>query len=426
MTAPVEADQGHARRRPPGDRTVEEIGRSRKRRGSRRRHRPGSNDRIKIKLVSKIDALKTIGEHLGFLKGNRLEIPGVEKALYEISEKFLPAVKGRRNGAMNPNETAARDARVMGLAMNSPAAAAERTRVNLNQVLNPKHTASSSPSDPELLVYGGAGAGKSYSIADKLFLQGILNPEERQKIVVVRKTLASLRKSTLDIIERRAEALKRPFQLDRSTWTAKCGNQTWVFTGMNNREDYQKIKSLTDVNFIWANELTELREDDYQGALPAAPRGQGHRASTPSGSSSPTSTRSARRLWIYDRFWQRLPKAARKLRYTVLDNPWAEPEYIERLRQTAKDDQNFYKIYFLGEWGELEGVIFTWDVEPLPAIAFDEIFYGGRLRLHDRRGRAGQDLPPGRRVLARGAHLSRPGSRTPPWRSEAMARRRRG
>jgi phage terminase large subunit len=266
---------------------------------------------------------------------------------------------------------------VMGLVMSSIAAVApDGNRINLNKILNHKHQELFQATDPELLVYGGAGAGKSYSIADKLFVQGIINPDERQKIVVVRKTLASLRKSTLDIIERRAEALKRPFKLDRSTWQARCGNQTWVFTGFNNKEDYQKVKSLTDVNFIWINELTELREDDYK-ELRLRLRG-GKSASryafrqmisdfNPIGKTS----------WVYDRNWIRLPKDARKIRYTVLDNPWAEKEYIDRLRKTAEDDPNFHKIYFLGKWGELQGVIFNWDVGPLPSIGFDEVFYGG-------------------------------------------------
>ena len=265
---------------------------------------------------------------------------------------------------------------ILGGIMSEPASAAGR--VNLNQVLNstPKHLQFFNSTSPEILFYGGAGAGKSYTIADKLFLQGILNPGERQKIVVVRKTLASLRKSTLDIIERRADALHRPFRLDRSSWTAQCGNQTWVFTGMNNREDYQKIKSLTDVNFIWANELTELREDDYREL---GLRLRGARSKHPLafrqmiGDFNPIGKTS----WIYERNWQRLPKAAEKIRVTVLDNPWAEPEYISMLKAAAADDKNFYNIYFLGEWGELEGVIFNWDVQPLPTIAFDEIIYGG-------------------------------------------------
>ena len=265
---------------------------------------------------------------------------------------------------------------ILGGIMSEPASAAGR--VNLNQVLNstPKHLQFFNSTSPEILFYGGAGAGKSYTIADKLFLQGILNPGERQKIVVVRKTLASLRKSTLDIIERRADALHRPFRLDRSSWTAQCGNQTWVFTGMNNREDYQKIKSLTDVNFIWANELTELREDDYREL---GLRLRGARSKHPLafrqmiGDFNPIGKTS----WIYERNWQRLPKAAEKIRVTVLDNPWAEPEYVDKLKASAADDKNFYNIYFLGEWGELEGVIFNWDVQPLPTIAFDEIIYGG-------------------------------------------------
>lgn len=250
------------------------------------------------------------------------------------------------------------------------------SRINLNQVLNHRHGDIFRSADPELLVYGGAGAGKSYSIADKLFIQGILNPTDRQKIIVVRKTLASLRKSTLDIIERRAETLKRPFRLDRSAWTARCGNQTWVFTGMNNREDYQKIKSLTDVNFIWVNELTELREDDYRelSLRLRGAKGRGRFAYRQIvGDFNPVGKTS----WVYDRFWRRLPNAARKLRYTVLDNPWAEPEYTERLRRTAEDNPNFHKIYFLGEWGDLEGIIFNWDVVPLPELSFDEIWYGG-------------------------------------------------
>lgn len=261
---------------------------------------------------------------------------------------------------------------VAGFVMDSPAA----PRLNLNRVLNPRHQELFQSKDRELLFYGGAGAGKSYSIADKLFIQGILNPAQRQKIVVVRKTLASLRKSTLDIIERRAEALRRPFELDRGTWTARCGRQLWIFTGMNNREDYQKIKSLTDVNFIWANELTELREDDYR-ELSLRLRGErltgqfGYRQFisdfNPIGKTS----------WIYDRFWQRLDGKARKIRTTVLDNPWADPEYVAQLRRSADDDENFYKIYFLGEWGELQGVIFDWDVVPLPALKFDDVFYGG-------------------------------------------------
>ncbi len=48
----------------------------------------------KIKVCDKIRALELTGKHLGMFE-DKLNIPGVEKALYEISEKFLPKVANR-------------------------------------------------------------------------------------------------------------------------------------------------------------------------------------------------------------------------------------------------------------------------------------------------------------------------------------------
>ena len=54
------------------------------------------NSRITFKLHPKIQALRDLGEYFGWLKkDNRIAIPGVEAALYEISEKFMPKVVKR-------------------------------------------------------------------------------------------------------------------------------------------------------------------------------------------------------------------------------------------------------------------------------------------------------------------------------------------
>ena len=251
--------------------------------------------------------------------------------------------------------------------------------INLNQHLNARHLDLFQDTNRELLVYGGAGAGKTYSIADKLLVQAALNQGKRKKALLVRKTLAALKKTSLEILERRAETFNLPLTVNRGDWTAKLYGMTFVMSGMNNAEDFQKIKSITDVDFIWINELAEIRENDYKQLLL---RLRGARAEDRYdfrqviGDFNPVGKTS----WIYNRFWERNIGAVRKLRYTVYDNPWAEPEYIKQLRETKKDDPNYYKIYFLGEWGELEGVIFTWDVRPLPSADlswYDEIIYGG-------------------------------------------------
>lgn len=51
--------------------------------------------RFKIKLHSKLEAGKLAGQHLGYLK-DKIDLPGVERALYELSEKFMPAVNSKR------------------------------------------------------------------------------------------------------------------------------------------------------------------------------------------------------------------------------------------------------------------------------------------------------------------------------------------
>jgi phage terminase large subunit len=248
--------------------------------------------------------------------------------------------------------------------------------LNFNTYLNPKHTALFQATDRELIVYGGAGAGKTYSIADKFLVLSCLTHPRQTKTVMVRKTLASLKRTSLDVLQRRAELFGLDLIVNRSEWTAKCNNMEFVLTGMNNREDYQKIKSLTDVDYIWVNELSELRESDY-AELMLRLRGQPSHGKydfrqivcdfNPIGKTS----------WVFSRFFEKNVGNVKKLRYTVADNPWAETEYIEQLKASKGWDENYYRIYFEGEWGELEGLIFEWDIVPLPDLAFDEVFYGG-------------------------------------------------
>lgn len=55
------------------------------------------NSKVTFKMHGKLEALKMIGQHLGFLKDPKIEIPGVEKVLYELSEKFMPKMEKTRS-----------------------------------------------------------------------------------------------------------------------------------------------------------------------------------------------------------------------------------------------------------------------------------------------------------------------------------------
>ena len=255
---------------------------------------------------------------------------------------------------------------------------------NLNQHLNPNHVELFGSTDFELVVRGGANAGKTYSIADKLLMQPILQPSVPLKALIVRKTLPRLRSSTMEIIEKRAKLFRLPFNMNQNTMRAHIGNMIFDFTSLNNKDDYDKIRSITDVDFIWCNEVPELNEDDYEMLRTRIRGGQSSFGQFISDFNPIGKT-----TWVFKRLFQNNVGNPRKLKYTILDNPWASKEEIERLKETKTNNPNFYKVYFEGEWGDLKGVIYDWDIvckteeqekKSTPwrdIINPDEIFYGG-------------------------------------------------
>lgn len=250
--------------------------------------------------------------------------------------------------------------------------------VNLNKSLNYRHTDLFQSTASDLCVRGGANAGKSYSLADKILLQPRIQKDKKLKALVVRKTLPSLRSSIIDIFKRRAEVHHIDFDMNEQKHTAQCENLEIVFKSLNNKEDYIAVKSMTDIDFIWANEITELRELDYD-ILRMRIRGGESSFSQFMFDFNPVGKTS----WVYKRFYQNgngngNGNKVHKLLYTVLDNPWATEDEVEKLRAYKDIDDNLYKIYFKGEWGELEGVIYDWDLvdwEQMPE-SVDERFYG--------------------------------------------------
>lgn len=245
--------------------------------------------------------------------------------------------------------------------------------MNLNKLLNHKHTELFKSTAPELCVRGGKNAGKTYSIVDKLLLQPILQSGKKLKAIVARKTLPRLKSTAIEIFERRAEAFKLPFDVNRSDYVAQCLGLKILFLGIENSDDYEKAKSITDVDFVWINEITEMKELDFD-MLNMVIRGGESKFSQFIFDFNPVGKTS----WVYKRFFENGNNKTQKLHYTVYDNPWARPEEIEKLRSYKEINRNFYDIYFLGEWGELEGIIFNWDIVAKPEGKFyDEIFYGG-------------------------------------------------
>lgn len=251
---------------------------------------------------------------------------------------------------------------------------------NLNPLLNWKYEDFLQATDREVWLYGGANSGKSYSIADKLLLQQYYqHDKDRLKVVVMRKTMPSLKKSALDIIETRAKDLHIPFRLNKQDMEAQSGNTTFLFLSLNYKEDYTKLESMTNVDIVWMNELLEFRATDYKEVLRRLRGGEGD-FSQLIADFNPKDKFS----WVHDWGWESpLGKRIWKSHRTIYDNydPYLATAKgkaeIEELRRYRDADPMQYKIYFLGVWGSLEGVIFDWPIVKLPETGFDEIFYGG-------------------------------------------------
>ena len=161
---------------------------------------------------------------------------------------------------------------------------------------------------------------------------------------------------------------KIPYELNKSELEMRIGSNQILFKSLDNPE---KIKS-SEFNYIWAEEATELTHQDYlqlrlrlrrknelknQLIMTLNPIDQFH--------------------WIRTQVLDTPNKDIASFQSNYKMNPFLSREYIEQLEGLAGIDENYYRIYALGEWGVLQNLIYSnWDtVNSLPEN-YDEIVYG--------------------------------------------------
>ena len=247
-------------------------------------------------------------------------------------------------------------------------------KLNIDRFLNPRHKALYQNTSKNLLVRGGYGAGKSFSLADKT----LLNPlwfNCKFKSIVIRKTLPSLKKTCIPLLEERAQLLRIPYRINRSEYKIKTLYGSEIqFLSMNSPKDYDKIKSLTDIDFIWLEEPTELTEEAYD-EIDYRLRG----GNTPYAQIAMSFNPVSKVNWMYERFYENSEPDTFKLKYTVEDNPFLmakDPGYIKRLDALKSRNISLYNVRRQGEWGVLEGTIYEeYDIVDEIPEKVDEIIY---------------------------------------------------
>jgi phage terminase large subunit len=225
--------------------------------------------------------------------------------------------------------------------------------MEINKLLNYNHQEFFQDISKEIVFYGGAGAGKSYSTADKIIINSICL-DKPVKTIVIRKSMPSIRKTCWELLKKRAELFSLPVKVNKNEMTMEFANGSSIyFLSIHHSEEIEKIKSITDCDFLWVEEANEVMEAAYDTALLRLRGGN-----SPYKQSILTFNPIGMTSWIYDRFFISLPDI-KKYHTTVDDNPFIDSSYIDELEKLKERDKNLYRVYRLGEWGNIEGNIYN-------------------------------------------------------------------
>lgn len=230
-----------------------------------------------------------------------------------------------------------------------------------------------------MVVYGGRRSSKSWSVSQLLVRKALENPG--RIIVVMRKVATTLRLSVwprvVDALDEAGEL--RYCDINKSERTIELSNGSiFLFVGA---DDPQKLKSLEGATDFWleeANEFDEIDLDTIDAGLSAdvMPICQIWLTFNP----VPVIEQFV--PWIAARFVTKIPHEMSIpkiegdvciLRTWYKDNAFCPAATIKLLESYAESNPGLFKLWALGEYTYLEGVIFkNWDVvDSVPENAKD-------------------------------------------------------
>jgi len=223
-----------------------------------------------------------------------------------------------------------------------------------------------------LVLYGGAGSGKSVFAAQKILVRMLT--EQPHRFLVARKVARTLRFSVFSLFQDLIAqwSLSPLFKINKSDMTITCtnGNQI-IFAGL---DDVEKLKSIAGITGIWIEEASELEQKDFQ-QLDLRLRGPTKYYKQIILTFNPISALH----WLKKVFFDFKKDNATIVKSTYKDNKFIDPEYVKVLEDLKNQDETYYKIYALGEWGVLGNLVFTnYVIEDIPLNdeSYNAIYYG--------------------------------------------------
>jgi phage terminase large subunit len=203
-----------------------------------------------------------------------------------------------------------------------------------------------------LVLYGGAGSGKSVFAAQKIVVRML--SEKTHKFLVVRKVANTLRNSVYALIKEVIDqwGLTKLFTINKTDMEITCvnGNKI-IFAGL---DDVEKLKSIAGITGIWMEEASEMIQEDLQ-QLNLRLRGQTVNYKQIIISFNPISVVH----WLKTYFFDSPKDNATVLKTTYKDNEFIDDEYKKELESYLDTDPYWYMVYALGEWGVMGKTVFN-------------------------------------------------------------------
>jgi len=246
--------------------------------------------------------------------------------------------------------------------------------VCLTDVFNPAYYPMFNSHARELVIYGGAGAGKSYAIAQKIAMRAHQN--QGSNMAIVRKYGPSLKLTCWRLVKEWLKRFSIAYKENKSDLTLRVGTSVINFISVVNTqgEPGERLKSLTDITDIWVEEATELSFEEYQ-QIRLRLRGEelekGYRQIVL------TFNPIDKNHWIYNYFFE--GDRGERQKYTYRDNRFIDEDYKAELEGLKDIDETLYQVYALGDWGVFGNIIYTkYEVEEFdhPLDWYDEILGG--------------------------------------------------
>ena len=195
------------------------------------------------------------------------------------------------------------------------------------------------------ILHGSVRSGKTW-ISLVLWAFWMLTMPEDAAYLMVAKTLTSLRRNCLDLMETLVG--KSNFSYSLAAKQAVLFGRTVYLEGVNDARAESKIRGMT-LQGAYCDELTLFTQDFFTMLL--------SRLSMPEAKLFGTTNPDSPNHWLKSEYLGRSHELdLMEMRFTIDDNEFLDPEYVRQLKREYTGV--FYERFILGNWVIAEGLVY--------------------------------------------------------------------